>query len=149
MQMHVGAVEQRIALRQHGHGAAGCKVFGYFCRGFFVEGEDLRLVVGMVLVDLGGDGIVQRQFHRARPDMALDDGAGIAVGIALGEMRHDIGLSERAHGLQRQQFGVAGAGADADQPADGCLRAHRPGLASALRAAAVMALPPSLPRTMA
>ena len=80
--------------------------------------------------------------------MRGDDGARIAVVAALGEMREHVGLAQRAHGLQRQQFGIAGAGADADEAALG-LSVHRPALASALRQAAVMALPPSRPRTMA
>ena len=80
--------------------------------------------------------------------MRADDGARIAVVAALGEMRNHVGLGQRAHGLERQQLGIAGTGADANKPAF-YNRVHRPGLANALRAAAVMALPPSLPRTMA
>ena len=80
--------------------------------------------------------------------MRVDDGARIAVVAALGEMREHVGLGQRAHGLHGQQFRVARTGADADQAAFASV-AHRPGLASALRAAAVMALPPRRPRTMA
>jgi hypothetical protein len=80
--------------------------------------------------------------------MCTDNGTGIAVGAALGKMRHHISLGQRTHGLERHQFGITGAGADADQAAF-CRRAHRPGLASEFSAAAVMALPPSRPRTIA
>src|ERR1700681_3825425 len=62
----------------------------------------------------------------------------------LGEMRDDVGLAERAHRLERHQFRIARADADADE----LPRVHIPALASALTAAAVMALPPMRPRTM-
>ena len=62
----------------------------------------------------------------------------------LGEERDHVGAVERAHGLERYQLRIAGPDADADETA----RAHRPGLASALTAAAVMALPPMRPRTI-
>ena len=67
---------------------------------------------------------------------------------ALGDMRDDIRLAQRAYGLQRELFRIAGTGADADQ-ASLRLRVHRPALANELSAAAVMALPPRRPRTMA
>src|SRR5580704_6773548 len=60
-----------------------------------------------------------------------------------GEIRDHAGFAERAHRFQRHQFRIARADADADQLA----RAHRPALASALTAAAHMALPPMRPRT--
>ena len=81
-------------------------------------------------------------------ELGFDDGARVAVVAALGEIGDDIGLGQGPRGLQRQQFGVAGTSADADETAFG-KRVHRPGLASELSAAAVMALPPSRPRTMA
>ena len=81
--------------------------------------------------------------------MRPDDAARVAVAAALGEIGDDVGLFERAHGLQRQEFRVAGTRADADQPACFCVHIQRPGLARALTAAAVMALPPMRPRTIA
>lgn len=102
----------------------------------------------MVLVDLGGYRIEQRQLDDFGFQMRGDDRAGIAVVAALGEMRQHVGLAQRADGFEGQKFGIAGAGADADEAAF-LLGAHSPGLASALSAAAVMALPPRRPRTMA
>src|SRR5258708_230534 len=77
--------------------------------------------------------------------MARDDRACIARVASLGEMRHDPGLPERADGLQRQQLGIARPDADTHELAGS---AHSPALASALTAAAVMALPPMRPRTI-
>ena len=62
----------------------------------------------------------------------------------FGEMRDHVGLAERAHRLECHQFRIARADADANQLSG----AHRPALASALTAAAHMALPPMRPRTM-
>ncbi len=69
--------------------------------------------------------------------------ARIARVARLGEMGDDFGRLQRGDGVQREQAGIAGADADADEPA-----AHSPSLASALTAAAVIALPPIRPRTM-
>src|ERR1700730_8066010 len=62
----------------------------------------------------------------------------------LGEMRDHVGLAECAHRLERHQFRIPRADTDADE----LPRVHIPALASALTAAAVMALPPMRPRTM-
>ena len=66
---------------------------------------------------------------------------------ALAKMRDHVGLVERAHRLERHQFGIARPDADAEELP---LRfaAHSPALARALTAAAVMALPPMRPRTI-
>ena len=76
--------------------------------------------------------------------MRGDDGARVAGIPGLGEMRDHVRGAERGDGLQREKVRVARADADADEPPG----AHRPSLASALIAAAVMALPPMRPRTM-
>src|SRR5580692_7927846 len=76
--------------------------------------------------------------------MLAHDGAGMACIAGLGEMRDDVGGAERTRRLQGHQFRVARPDADAQELS----RAHSPALASALTAAAVMALPPLRPRTM-
>ena len=102
----------------------------------------------MILGDFRRNRIEQRQLDHAGLQESRDGGARVAVIAALGEMREHVGLCQRPHGLQSQQFGIARPGADADQAA--LERSiHRPALASALMHAAVMALPPSRPRTMA
>src|ERR1700745_4207849 len=58
-------------------------------------------------------------------------------------MRHPVVVCEHANRLERHQLGIARPDADRDELAG----AHMPARASALTAAAVMALPPSLPRT--
>src|SRR6201999_3760893 len=78
------------------------------------------------------------------PQRPFDDRARMAGIAGLGEMRHHVGFAERAHRLERHQFRVARTDADAQKFS----RAHSPGLARALTAAAVMALPPMRPRTI-
>ena len=75
--------------------------------------------------------------------MLRDDAARIAGVAGLGEMRDDVGFGERSRSLQGQQLRIARPDANADQTP-----AHSPALASALTAAAVMALPPMRPRTI-
>ena len=119
-----------------------------FLRRAVEEAGDRRAVVLMRAFDLGGDGVEQRELDRVRPDVGVDNTARIAGVALLGKVRNDIGLSQHTRGFQRQQFGIAGAGADTEQTGS-CVAAHRPGLASELIAAAVMAEPPSRPRTIA
>src|SRR5262249_54628687 len=76
--------------------------------------------------------------------MAGDDRARVARVAGLGEMRHHVSLSEHAHCFERHQFGIAWANADTDE----FCAAHRPPFASALMAAAAIALPPMRPRTI-
>src|ERR1051326_7746939 len=57
-------------------------------------------------------------------------------------MRHHVGARQRADRLERHQLGIARADADRDERSG----AHIPARASALTAAAAMALPPSRPR---
>ena len=95
-----------------------------------------------MLRHLGGHGVEQRQFLDARFEMFRGDGAGVACIAGLGEMRDDFGRFERCDGVEGQQSRIAGTDADAYEAA-----AHIPSLASALTAAAVMALPPMRPRT--
>src|SRR5262249_58204779 len=79
------------------------------------------------------------------------NGGGVGRASGFGEGRDGGGGGQRADGFERDEFRIAGADADADEPAGApgaCApRAHRPVLASALTAAAVMALPPMRPRT--
>src|SRR3984885_16340960 len=81
--------------------------------------------------------------------MLRNDRAGVARPPCLGEMGDHISFAERTHRLERQQFRIARPDADAQEfPCAGVCHVHSPGLASALTAAAVMALPPMRPRTM-
>ncbi len=61
MQMHVGAVEQRVAFAENGNRPASLQMRGNGGCGDIVEAGDLALVVVVFLVDLGGNRIVERQ----------------------------------------------------------------------------------------
>src|SRR5262249_55193839 len=93
--------------------------------------------------DFGRHRIGKRQLHDTGFKMRRRDGARVAAVAGLSEMRHHVGARQRAYGLERHQLGIARPDADRDELA----AAHMPARASALTAAAAMALPPSLPRT--
>src|SRR5580658_11121176 len=76
--------------------------------------------------------------------MLRHDGARVTGIAGLGEMGNHVGFAERAHRFQGHQFRIARPDADTEK----FPRAHIPVLAKALSAAAVMALPPILPRTI-
>ena len=140
--------DRRIAADPDAAVNAGAEMLGNLLGRLLVEIGDLRTVIVVILVDLRRHRIEQRQLDHVRPEARLGDGSRVAVVAALGEVCHDVGLGQRARRLQRQQLRIAGTGTDADKTAL-WKRVHRPGLANELSAAAVIALPPSLPRTMA
>ena len=74
---------------------------------------------------------------------AIDDAARVAAPSRLGEEGDNRGLGDDACRLDREQFRIARPDADAVQAAG----AHSASLASALTAAAAIALPPLRPRT--
>src|SRR4029077_4989036 len=144
VQMHVGAIEQRIPLADHRNAATGIEMCRDRRRGGVVEFAHGVAVERVVLSDFSGQRIEQRQLFDPRAQLARDGGAGIAAVATLGEVRDDIGFLERAHRLEREELGIAGPDTDPNEPP----AAHMSALASALTAAAAMALPPSRPRTI-
>src|SRR5262249_47673536 len=112
------------------------------CR-FVEEPIDHGPIGGICRRLLGSDGIQQRQFERAGLHVRGRSSTGVAEVACLCKVSYDIGFLQRSYGLECQQFGIPGADADTDQQS----LAHEPGLASALTAAAAIALPPILPRT--
>src|SRR3546814_5539929 len=76
-------------------------------------------------------------------EVAGGDGPRVALVPRLGEMGDDVGLFQSRDGVQRHEPGIARADADADETGS---VSHKPSLASALTAAAVIALPPIRPR---
>src|SRR5262245_24644360 len=144
VQMHVGAVEERIPLADHSNAATGIEIRRDRRRGRVVEFAHGVAVERIVLSDFGGQRIEQRQLFDPRAQLARDDGAGIAAVAALGEVRDDVGFLECAHRLEREELGIAGADTDSNEPP----AAHMSALASALTAATAMALPPMRPPTI-
>ena len=148
MQVHVGAVEHRIAFADHGNHASGFEMRGDLGGGFIIEVADRVAITGAAFRQLGRDRIEERQFDDAGAHMRRGDRARVARVSSLGEMCNDFGLSKCTRRLERHQLGIAGSDADAQKFPGARHRAHIPGLASALMAAAVMALPPMRPRTV-
>ena len=108
-----------------------------------IERGDRLAIGGVGAWDLGGDGVMQRELLDAGLEVRGGNGARVARVSCFGEMGDDFGLVQRGDGVQREQAGIARPDTDADETAT-----HSPSLASALTAAAVIALPPIRPRTM-
>src|SRR6202043_2262885 len=130
-------------LADHRDGAAGIEMRGDFGRGAVVEIADRITVAVAVRGHFGGDRVEQGQFDDFGAQVLRCDGARMTFVSRFGEVCDHVGFAERAHCFQRHQFRIARSDADADEFSG----AHRPALANALTAAAVMALPPMRPRT--
>ena len=95
MEVHVGAVEERVAFREDSDRQPGVKAGGDTCRRGVEEPVDRLAIGGIGLRDLGGHGIEERQFGDARPQMGFDDPAGIAGVPGLGEIGDHFGFADR------------------------------------------------------
>ncbi len=105
-----------------------------------------RLAIGGIFErDLGGDGIFQRFLDHAGASRPSTTVRALPGRSGFPEMRDDAGPRDQPRRLDAHQFRIARTEADA---IDGRGGAHSTSLATALRAAAAIALPPRRPRTM-
>ena len=91
-----------------------------------------------------GHRVIERQLDMRGLEPAVDDRARVAAPSRLGEEGDDRRRGDDLGRLDGEQFGIARADPDAIETAK---RAHSVSLASALTAAAAIALPPLRPRT--
>ena len=143
MQMHIGAIEQRIALAEDRDGAAGIEMARDGGSRGIIEVADGFAVGDRACRHPDRHRIQHRQLLNAGTQMLRDGPARVAGVARFGEMRDDIRFGKCSCGLQGQKLRIARANSNADKTPT-----HKPVLASALTAAAVMALPPMRPRTM-
>src|SRR5262249_17375955 len=145
MQVHVGTIEQRVALTDHRHQPTVIEAGSHVTCGGVVERTDGIAITCLVLRQLGRYWKRKWQFADAGFEVACGDTPSVSGVAGLGEMHDDVGLFQHAHRLERDQLGIARSNADADELST---PAHIPALASALTAAAAIALPPIRPRTV-
>ncbi len=145
--VHVGAVEQRIALREQDHGPARVEMPREPRGGRLVEVGQGALVAERMVGGADGHGVDQLLLDGRGGDQVTGDAAGVGPFAGAGVVGHDVGRGDEACGLERDQFGVAGADAD---PVEAARRrvVHSASRASAFRAEDVMAEPPLRPRTV-
>src|SRR5258707_8260407 len=118
------------------------EVLGELASSLVVKRANDVAISSFVTRQLGRHWKAQRQFPDSRLKVAGGDGPRVSGLRGFGKMRHDVGLFQHADGLQRDELGVARSNADTDElPGD----SHIPALASALTAAAAIALPPIRP----
>ncbi len=91
--VHVGAVEQRIALGQQGHVAAGVEVRGDAVGGLAVEVLHRAGVAAGMVGGLGGDRVDQVLLDLARPQVRLGDAARDAAAVPGAVVGDDVGLA--------------------------------------------------------
>src|SRR6185437_13870376 len=105
--------------------------------------------VGVIAkIDFRRHRIFERGFDRPSFQMRPGDRMRVARPPFLAKVRDDGRRAEDARGLERHKLGIAGADTDAVKRA-GFRRAHSASLASALAAAAAIALPPLRPLIIA
>jgi hypothetical protein len=146
VKVHIGPIQERVALAENHDVLPGVEVNGQFRRALVVELRHRSLVTTGMIGFSGGDRVAERQLDLTlaqvrRGDLARDATAVLGTGVG-----DHIGPVDRVAGLNRHQFRVPRtyADADAEQSAGG---GHSLGLAIALTAAAAIALPPRRPRT--
>src|SRR5262245_51694047 len=143
--MHVGAIEERVTLADHGDEKAIVEVRGELASSLVVKRANDVAIRSLVTRQLSRHWKDQRQFPHSRLKIAGGDGPGISGLRSFGKMRHNIGLLQHADRLQRDELGVTWSNPNTDKlPGD----SHISALASALTAAAAIALPPIRPSTV-
>ena len=128
MQMHVGAVEQRVALADHRNRASGFEMRGNLGGGLIIEIPDRIAIAGAAFRQFGRHRIKQRQFDDAGAQMRARQSTREWLAFpALAKCAIDVRLGKRARRLQRHQLRIARPDADAQQLPGARRRAHMPG----------------------
>src|SRR5262249_28263547 len=143
MHVHVGAVEERIALREQCDVAARLQVRGDPVGGFAVEVLDRAGVAAGMVGGLGRDRVDEMLLDLTRPKIRFGDPTRDAAAVPGAVVRDDVGLADHPRGLDRDEFGIAGPEAHTPEGSP----AHSASLAIELTAAAAIALPPRRPWT--
>src|SRR5258708_25656394 len=97
--------------------------------------------------------LCRNRVHHRKLDLAMNqfranDRSSVALSMSGARISDDLSLSEYALRFDCNQFRVAGTDTDSEETSVLCAFAHSSSLASALTAAAAMALPPRRPRTV-
>ncbi|MCO5578378.1 hypothetical protein L7F22_032219 [Adiantum nelumboides] len=111
--VHVGAVEERVALGEEDDVAAGVEVRGQPGGGRGVELVDRALVAAGVVGGLGGDRVDQRLLDRGAAQVRLGDPPRDGASVAGGVVGDHVRVADEAGGLDRGQLRVAGTETDA------------------------------------
>src|SRR5580692_4062460 len=145
VQVHVRPVEEGVALAKNGDISAAVQMKGYLFCHFVVKIRHCAFVAAGMFGQLGGYGIDHRQLNLLTPQLRLDYGASVALTMAGRWISNHMRLLDDSKSLQRYQLRIARTETHAKQSSS--LRGfdHSSLLASALTAAAAMALPPRRP----
>ena len=108
VQVHVGAVEQRVALGEQRHVASGIQMRGDALGGLDVEVLDGTGVAAGMIGRLGGHRVDQVLLDLAGPQVRFGDAAGDAAAVSGAVVGHHVGLADHPGGLDGHQLWVAG-----------------------------------------
>ena len=148
MDVHVRPEEQRIAFGQHGDHAPGIQMRCDLGRGVVKEFLDRYTVFNSRGRMLGRNGVQQRQIDRSGTEVVLCRVAGVTLVSGLRKVGDDVRPLQCTDRPDCQQVRVSGTYSDADQLPTHQWPTQGSALASALTAAATIALPPCRPRTV-
>ncbi|MNL33320.1 hypothetical protein D3C87_1552260 [compost metagenome] len=123
--MHEGAVEEGIAVAEHGQRPSGLHLGGETLGGLFVEGGDRPVIRRIADIGLGRHREGQLDLAGGiGHDDGVGRGAGIAAPAALAEMHQPVGREDDLAGPHSHQVRGARSEADAVEQGLAC-PAHR------------------------
>ncbi len=108
VQMHVGAVEQRVAFGEQRHVAPGVQVRGDALGRVGVEVFERTGVAAGMIRGLGGHRVDQVLLELTGPQIRFGDAAGDAVTVWGAVIGHHIGLANHPGGLEVTNSGSPG-----------------------------------------
>ena len=113
MHVHIGAVEQRIALGEQGDVAAGLQVRGDPIGGLGIEIRHRPVVAARVLGVPCGHRVDEVFLDLARPQIGFGDAARDAAAMARTVIGDHVHRADDPRSLDGDQFRIAGTQADA------------------------------------
>jgi hypothetical protein len=111
--MHVGAVEQGIALADHRDEPSGIEMRRKAHGGAVVKRAQRVAIDASRARHLTRHWIIERQLLDARLEVICRDRTRVARVAVLGEMHHEIGFAQRPHRFQGHELRIARPHTDA------------------------------------
>src|SRR5487761_1369348 len=140
MKIHVRTVKERVAFAQDGHISTVCKMVRDLFAHLVIELRQRDLVSSGMVRLLCRNRVHHRQLDLAMNQFRANDRTSVALSMSGARIGNDLRLPEHTLRFDRNQFRIAGTETDSEETSASCVCAHSCSLASALTAAAAMAL---------
>src|SRR5260370_15149085 len=148
MKIHVRPVKERVAFAQDGYIPTVCKVVRDLLGHLVIELRQRDLVSSRMVSLLCRNRVHHRELDLAMNQFRANDRTSVALSMSGAGISDDLSLSEYTLSFDCNQFRVAWTDTDSVETSASCVCAHSSSLASALTAAAAMALPTRRPLTV-